>query len=408
MNKKTILKPVAAMLLALVMLLTGVVPGTLATAKAAENDYYLKYEYVDADGEVKESAPIENNGTVEIKQGTKGYFYAYKNGQKVEYENADCGRPVMVDSQGRAYIAYDFVQTTNNAWVDALDKADMDGYISVYFTIKIVVDTTDLDAAIAKSEQLNQSSYSTEGWASFTNAVGTAKSWKDKIATDQGKKYQVAENEVKQQNIDDATAALNTAILNLKKEDLQKAITEADAVVNDNYTEESWTAFQNAVNDMKVLQTKEDVTEEDIDNAIEAVAAAKNALQKKAAETVTTEKKNDTTTSKKNETDGTKKPAVKKYTVAKTTLKKAKKSGKKVQLRWKKVNAATGYQVYQATKKNGKYKKVKTIKKNKIVTCKTKALKAKKTYYFKVRTYRKVAGKTIYGAFSNVKKVTVK
>ena len=100
---------------------------------------------------------------------------------------------------------------------------------------------------------------------------------------------------------------------------------------------------------------------------------------------------------------------LKKNTPAKASLKAPKKLGKnKVQLAWKKVKAATGYEVYQSTKKNTGYKKVKTIKKNKIVTYNTKTLKKKKTYYFKIRTYRKVAGKTYYGAFSSVKKVKIK
>lgn len=100
---------------------------------------------------------------------------------------------------------------------------------------------------------------------------------------------------------------------------------------------------------------------------------------------------------------------IKKNTPAKTTLKAPKKSGKnKVRLTWKKVKTATGYEVYQSTKKNTGYKKVKTIKKNKVVTYNTKKLKKKKTYYFKIRTYRKVGGKTYYGAFSSVKKIKIK
>ena len=397
MNKKTILKPIAALFLAFALLLTGIVPGTLATAKAAEG-YYLKYEYVDEDGTTKESEPITDNGSVEIKQGTKGYFYVYKDGKKIEFEDYDFGRPIRVDDQGRIYIAYDYVQTTNNAYFDAWDKADMNGHIYVYFTIKIVVDTTDLDTAIATAETLNQDEYSTEAWTNVEAALNNAKSWKEKINADQNKKYQVAENQVTQKNIDDAAASLNTAILNLKKEDLQKAITVAEAVTKDDYTDASWTAFETAVNAAKELQTKEDVTVAEIEDAIGAVSAAKDALEKKPAVVPAP-----ATIGKKNET----KPA-KKYTVAKTTLKKAKKSGRKAQLTWKKVKAATGYEVYQATKKNGKYTKVKTVKKNKVVTCKTKSLKRKKTYFFKVRTYRKVAGTTVYGAFSNVKKVTVK
>ena len=100
---------------------------------------------------------------------------------------------------------------------------------------------------------------------------------------------------------------------------------------------------------------------------------------------------------------------VKKYTPAKTTLKSVKKTGtKKAKLNWKKVKAASGYEIYMSTKKSSGYKKIKTIKKAKTVTFTKSGLKKKKTYYFKVRTYRTANGVTYYGNYSNVKKVKIK
>ena len=99
----------------------------------------------------------------------------------------------------------------------------------------------------------------------------------------------------------------------------------------------------------------------------------------------------------------------KKYTPSKTSIKYIKKLKKnQVKLTWKKVKNATGYEVYQSMKKNSGYKKVKTITKNKTVTYKAGKLKKKKTYYFKIRTYRKAGGTTYYGNYSNVKKMKVK
>lgn len=99
----------------------------------------------------------------------------------------------------------------------------------------------------------------------------------------------------------------------------------------------------------------------------------------------------------------------KKYTPAKTTLKSVKKSSKnQAKLTWKKVSNATGYEVYQSIKKNSGYKKVKTITKNKTITYKAGKLKKKKTYYFKIRTYRKVGKVTYYGTYSNVKNIKMK
>lgn len=99
-----------------------------------------------------------------------------------------------------------------------------------------------------------------------------------------------------------------------------------------------------------------------------------------------------------------------KYTPAKVKLKSAKKTGtKKVKLTWKKVKGCSGYEIYVSNKKGAGYKKVANVKKWKKVSCIVKkGIKKKKTSYFKVRAYRKAAGKTYYGAFSNVKKVRMR
>ncbi len=81
-------------------------------------------------------------------------------------------------------------------------------------------------------------------------------------------------------------------------------------------------------------------------------------------------------------------------------------SGKKIKVSWKKVSAASGYEVYRATKENGTYKKVKTITNKNTVTFTNKSLKKGKNYYYKVRAYRLIGGKKVYGAYSAV--VTVK
>lgn len=100
---------------------------------------------------------------------------------------------------------------------------------------------------------------------------------------------------------------------------------------------------------------------------------------------------------------------IKQNTPVKTTLKSVKKTGaKKAKLIWKKVKAASGYEIYMSTKKSSGYKKIKTIKKAKTVTFTKSGLKKKKTYYFKVRTYRTVNGVTYYGNYSNVKQVKIK
>lgn len=58
--------------------------------------------------------------------------------------------------------------------------------------------------------------------------------------------------------------------------------------------------------------------------------------------------------------------------------------------------------------KNAKGNKTKTISKNKTTSYTIKKLKKKKTYYVRIRTYKKVSGKTYYSEWSSVKKVKIK
>ena len=92
--------------------------------------------------------------------------------------------------------------------------------------------------------------------------------------------------------------------------------------------------------------------------------------------------------------------------VSKIKLQNLKK--RKVRITWKKVKNADGYQVYRATKKNGKYKLVKVVKGNKKVSYTNTKLKKNKKYYYKVRAYRTVKGKKVYGAFSSKKSILIK
>ena len=78
---------------------------------------------------------------------------------------------------------------------------------------------------------------------------------------------------------------------------------------------------------------------------------------------------------------------------------------KKATVHWKKVSGASGYQLYRADSRQGKYKCIKTQKGTKYTN---KKLKKGKTYYYKVRAYKTVGKKKLYGAFSAIKEVKVK
>ena len=89
-------------------------------------------------------------------------------------------------------------------------------------------------------------------------------------------------------------------------------------------------------------------------------------------------------------------------------------SGKKAfTAKWKKISAATGYQIQYATDKSfKKNRKTVTVSKNKTTSKKISKLKAKKKYYVRIRTYKsvKVNGKNtkVYSGWSKAKTVKTK
>ena len=119
----------------------------------------------------------------------------------------------------------------------------------------------------------------------------------------------------------------------------------------------------------------------------------------------------------KNQTDNKKQPATEKKDTTKpietaiapkkAVLKKVKATGKKkVKIIVKKTSEKiNGYEVILSTKKNFKKAKKVTTKKNAVTV---KKLKAGKKYFVKVRAFKKVGNKKIYGKYSTVKKVIVK
>ncbi|MEE1320972.1 MAG: bacterial Ig-like domain-containing protein [Acutalibacteraceae bacterium] len=74
---------------------------------------------------------------------------------------------------------------------------------------------------------------------------------------------------------------------------------------------------------------------------------------------------------------------------------------------WSNVSGESGYQVYYSTKKDSGYKKVASYKANTTKGSKSK-LTSGKTYYFKVRAYKKTASGTVYSAWSSVKSIKIK
>ena len=92
--------------------------------------------------------------------------------------------------------------------------------------------------------------------------------------------------------------------------------------------------------------------------------------------------------------------------VPRVKFSKLKVSGKrKAKATWKKLTNISGYQIQYAPNKKFKKAKSKTVKSTSVTI---KKLKKKKTYFVRVRAYKLVDGKKVYGKWSVVKKVKIK
>ena len=81
---------------------------------------------------------------------------------------------------------------------------------------------------------------------------------------------------------------------------------------------------------------------------------------------------------------------------------------KKLTVKWKKGTGGAGYQIQYGTKKDFSSKKTVTITKASTVSKVLKSLKSGKSYYVRIRGYKKVGGKAYVSAWSSVLKKKVK
>lgn len=92
----------------------------------------------------------------------------------------------------------------------------------------------------------------------------------------------------------------------------------------------------------------------------------------------------------------------------KTLLTGLKKANRSFTASWKKNIQATGYQIqYAADSRFTKERKTVTVGKQSATRYKISGLKNKKTYYVRIRSYKRVGKKVLYSSWSTVKKIRV-
>ena len=72
----------------------------------------------------------------------------------------------------------------------------------------------------------------------------------------------------------------------------------------------------------------------------------------------------------------------------------------KLRISWEPMSGVDGYQIYRATSKSGKYAKIATVKGASSATYTDTGRACGTRYYYKLRAYKKIGGKTVYSKYS--------
>lgn len=269
----------------------------------------------------------------------------------------------------------------------------------------ITPDTEKLKDKIAGASEMVNSGYTKESWETFRKALEEAKELMEKP-------YKV------QEEVDAALEALDQAIQGLKKQ----GIVTPPVIVKKPAVPAMTSVSSASYNSLKITWGKEeDASKYELYRAESIHGSYQKIFETRSADTVSYIDKGLVTGRtyyyKVRSAVGGSTWDYSDFSeirYAKPALAKAKISsvknlpGRKLKIKWKKVSGADGYEISRAVKKKGNYKKIKSVKKGKTVQYTDTKRKKNQTCYYRVRAYRMVGKKKVYGPYSSIKSCKVK
>ena len=411
-----------------------------------------------------EGAPVANVAfEVKVTPGSKTHEITSNEKGVIEYafdiENDSDATITVKLKDNDTWATLDEHKIVTDAMANIYSVDGKTGYTEKYsYILRKKVDKTALGEALEKAKALVESDYTDDSWSAFKLVLDTAQKTYDNSF-------------VNKEDVDDQIQKLEAGIKVLvvkpaKKDELNAEKDKASKLNKGDYTEESWKTVEDALAEIDALEKEDNVLQSKVDAAQEKLAAAIEGLKKvdQPEPTPTPEVKKVGSVALKTTTytynGKVKTPAVvaknnKKEVISKdnytvkyasgrknvgkysvtvtfkngytgkytktfqilpkgTKIKSVKAAKKAFTAKWsKQATQTTGYQLQYSTSKSFKKSvKTSTISKNKTVSKTVKKLKAKKTYYVRVRTYKtvKVSGKSVklYSGWSTVKKVKTK
>ena len=198
-----------------------------------------------------------------------------------EEENGESGGILLGTLDGETF-SFDVSEYRNIEKVIIRANGNALNVFEIYETGDTYVEAkrADLQSAISAVPEKDESAYTEDSWAAYEEALAHAEEL-------------MAGVELSQAEADAAAQAIRDAINNLvengeqpatDKDALNEAIAAAEALDGEDYTTNSWNALTSALETAKTVAADESATQEEVDNAANALNGAKAALQVKASE----------------------------------------------------------------------------------------------------------------------------
>ena len=140
------------------------------------------------------------------------------------------------------------------------------------------INTEELEEAIMKAKAIKNENYTDESWKALEDAIKEAEEV-------------LADKEVTQETVNAQIKALEDAVKGLEKNpevkpevdksELEKAVADAKAIKNENYTDKSWKALEDAIKEAEEVLADKEVTQETVNAEAKALKEAIAGLTKK-------------------------------------------------------------------------------------------------------------------------------
>ncbi len=198
----------------------------------------------------------------------------------VDGKTLDAGTILLSGSSGDQFFTYDFVVEEEQVVTYTITATGTQAPVISWLAVskKQKVDKTALEQAISEAEELDPELYTEASYQAVLDALNIAK---EVLADENAKQTEV--NTAKRE-LNDAVKALQEKTDEVDKTGLELAITKAEEVDSNLYTEETYQALSDALEAARNVLADETADQAAVDQAKEDLENAINALEEKQEE----------------------------------------------------------------------------------------------------------------------------